>query len=46
MGPPADRLYAVDPVAVETITPSAEYVLRYSPLTYISKSIILKAPFC
>ena len=30
-GPPADRLYAVDPVGVESTTPSAAYVAIGSP---------------
>ena len=28
IGPPAERLYAVDPVGVETINPSAQYVFK------------------
>ena len=33
IGPPADRLYAVEPVGVEIIMPSALYVLSMRPFT-------------
>ena len=33
IGPPADRLYAVEPVGVATTMPSAEYSLNSCPLT-------------
>ena len=40
MGPPTLRLYAVDPVAVEMINPSARYVLRKMPSTFTVTVII------
>ncbi len=33
IGPPAERLYAVEPVGVEIIIPSARYVFIYKSLT-------------
>ena len=33
IGPPADKLYPVEPVGVDTIIPSAVKEFRYSPLT-------------
>jgi len=35
MGPPAERLYPVDPVGVDTIIPSAPYRFKDSPFTEI-----------
>ena len=35
-GPPADRLYPVEPVGVDTIMPSAVKEFKYSSLTYTS----------
>ena len=39
-GPPAERLYAVEPVGVATITPSATYVSKSSSLTHTLVVII------
>src|SRR5947207_9459168 len=33
IGPPADSEYAVDPVGVEMMRPSARYAVAYSPST-------------
>jgi hypothetical protein len=41
MGPPLASEYAVDPVGVVTMIPSAEYVTRYSSSTYVSSSMTL-----
>src|SRR5271156_6815116 len=37
-GPPADTLYAVDPLGVETITPSPKYLTSLSPSARTSNS--------
>ncbi len=39
IGPPADRLYAVDPVGVDTISPSATTSVRNSSLTKQSSAV-------
>src|SRR3982074_3372782 len=39
-GPPQLREYPVDPVGVATISPSAQYVFRNSPLRYVCILII------
>src|SRR5512139_1018876 len=45
IGPPAERQYAVDPVGVDTIRPSALNVVTYALSTQVSRSIILaRAP--
>src|SRR5947209_8315093 len=41
IGPPLASEYAVDPVGVVTMIPSAEYVTRYSSSTYVSSSMTL-----
>ena len=45
MGPPAEILYAVEPVGVATIIPSAAYRLRNWPLIYIEKYAIFSPLF-
>ena len=40
IGPPAERLYAVDPVAVEMIRPSPRYVVRNEPPAQVGSVII------
>ena len=42
IGPPADRLYAVEPVGVETISPSPTQLATRSPSTAIFSSITRK----
>ena len=39
MGPPADRLYPVEPVGVETMTPSADTVHALLPSIRTSISV-------
>src|SRR5438128_2500206 len=40
IGPPAETLYAVDPLGVETSTPSPKYRIPSSPFAPNSNSII------
>ena len=45
IGPPAARLYAVDPIGVATINPSALYsAILNSPTVVISDNILGAAP--
>ena len=41
-GPPAESEYAVEPVEVETISPSARMLAIGSPFSKMSRSIILE----
>lgn len=43
--PPAERLYPVDPVGVEMMTPSAAYTSNNSPLTMILNEMIRENRF-